>query len=298
MRLIAASPFTPRWEPLAPREVGPGEVRVQTRLSALSVASELSVLQGGPFPSPLGYQTLGTVTAAGPGVTLPVGARVVTTLGHAAWGVHGAARVIPVPDDVPDRAALSVILAEETAKGLRRVQPAPHERVLVAGAGLLGLLSVVNLTRAGVHDVSVIEPRADRQALARQFGAREVYAPQDAPSDAFDVGVECSAAPAGFAALLGALRPCGRCVVLSDGNWGALTLTPDFHRKELSVVASSDGEDYAAHARWWWRHVSPVLEAMYPLTVAATDLPGLYARLDSPDRPVSVLVDWEMTPLL
>ena len=59
-----------------------------------------------------------------------------------------------------------------------------------------------NLTRAGVHDVSVIEPRADRQALARQFGAREVYAPAAAPRDAFDVGVECSAAPAGFAALL------------------------------------------------------------------------------------------------
>lgn len=297
MRLIAASPFTPRWEPLAPRGVGPGEVRVQTRLSALSVASELSVLRDGPFPSVLGYQTLGTVTEAGLGVTVPVGARVVTTLGHAAWGVHGAARVIPVPDDVPDRAALSVILAEETAKGLRRVQPAPHEWVLVAGAGLLGLLSVVNLTRAG-HDVSVIEPRADRQALARRFGAHEVYGPEDAPRDAFDVGVECSAAPAGFAALLGALKPRGRCVVLSDGNWGALTLSPDFHRKELSVVASSDGEDYAAHARWWWRHVSPVLEALYPLTVAATNLPGLYARLDSPDRPVSVLVDWERTPLL
>ena len=224
-------------------------------------------------------------------MTLPVGARVVTTLGHAAWGVHGASRVIPVPDDVPDRAALSVILAEETAKGLRRVQPAPHERVLVAGAGLLGLLSVVNLTRAG-HDVSVIEPRAHRQALARQFGAHEVYGPEDAPRDAFDVGVECSAAPAGFAALLGALRPCGRCVVLSDGNWGALTLTPDFHRKELSVVASSDGEDYAVHARWWWRNVSPVLEALYPVTVAAADLPDLYARLSTPDRTVSALVEW------
>ena len=291
MRLIAAAPLTPRWEPLAPRGVGPGEVRVQTRLSALSVASELSVLRDGPFPSALGYQTLGTVTEAGPGVTLPVGARVVTTLGHAAWGVHGASRVIPVPDDVPDRAALSVILAEETAKGLRRVQPAPHERVLVAGAGLLGLLSVVNLTRAG-HDVSVIEPRADRQALARQFGAHEVYGPEDAPRDAFDVGVECSAAPAGFAALLGALKPRGRCVVLSDGNWGALTLTPDFHRKELSVVASSDGEDYAVHARWWWRNVSPVLEALYPVTVAAADLPDLYARLSTPDRPVSALVEW------
>lgn len=291
MRLIAAAPLTPRWEPLAPRGVGPGEVRVQTRLSALSVASELSVLRDGPFPSALGYQTLGTVTEAGPGVTLPVGARVVTTLGHAAWGVHGASRVIPVPDDVPDRVALSVILAEETAKGLRRVQPAPHERVLVAGAGLLGLLSVVNLTRAG-HDVSVIEPRAHRQALARQFGAREVYGPEDAPRDAFDVGVECSAAPAGFAALLGALKPRGRCVVLSDGNWGALTLTPDFHRKELSVVASSDGEDYAVHARWWWRNVSPVLEALYPVTVAAADLPDLYARLSTPDRPVSALVEW------
>ena len=72
-----------------------------------------------------------------------------------------------------------------------------------------------------------------------------------------------------------------------------LTLTPGFHRKELSVVGSSDGEDYAAHARWWWPHVSPVLAALYPLTVPAAGLPGLYARLGRPDRPVSVLVDWK-----
>ncbi|WP_407540807.1 hypothetical protein Q0M94_05265 [Deinococcus radiomollis] len=41
-------------------------------------------------------------------------------------------------------------------------------------------------------------------------------------------------------------------MVLSDGSWGELILSPLFHRHELTVIASSDGEDYSAYARWLW----------------------------------------------
>ena len=80
--------------------------------------------------------------------------------------------------------------------------------------------------------------------------------------------------------------------MLSDGNWGALGLPPAFHTRELSVVASSDGEDYAAYARWLWMNGDPTLESLFGQTITPIELPALYARLHTWPRPVSVLVDW------
>lgn len=291
-RLTVTAPNEFRWEEMELPPPSPGEVRVRTILSAVSVSSELSVVRGGLSPWRLGYQTLGVVEVAGAGVELKPGVRVITTLGHASAGIHRAERIMAVPDHIPDRRALAVVLGEETHKGIRKVAPQPQERVLVAGAGLLGLLSVFNLTRRDVGDVTVLEPDEQRRNLALAFGAASVHAPGHLPHDAYDVGLECSAAPAGFAELLSHLRPGGRCCVLSDGNWGALSLPPAFHSRELSVVASSDGEDYQAYARWLWDHADPVLERLFPETIKPEDLPATLARLRDWPRPVSVAVDW------
>lgn len=268
-----------------------GEVSVHTCLSALSVASELGLLRGGPFPARLGYQTLGVVGQVGPACTLTPGQRVVTTLGHASAGIHPQAAVVAVPEEVSDRAALCVILGEETQKGIRKLAPQPGERLLVAGAGLLGLLSVFNLTRRGFGDVTVLEPDPQRRALAARFGAVAV-APGELTRDDYHAGLECSASPAGFAELLSHLRPGGRACVLSDGNWGALTLPAAFHRRELTVLASSDGDDYHAYAQWLWDNTDPVLESLHAQTITAAELPGIYPELMTLPRPVSVLVRW------
>ena len=226
MALIVTAPFVLDWTPDDTRTPAPGEVRVRTLLSALSVSSELSTVASGPFPARLGYQTLGVVEERGAGVSLPLGARVVSTAGHVSHSLYQEAALIPVPEHVPDRVALTAILGEETHKGIRKLAPQPGEAVLVVGAGLLGLLSVFNLTRRGVTRVTVLEPDADRRALALVFGAAQAHAPGGLPHDHFDVALECSASPAGFAEGLRHLRPGGRAVVLSDGNWGALSLPP------------------------------------------------------------------------
>ena len=137
----------------------------------------------------------------------------------------------------------------------------------------------------------MLEPDPARRALAEAFGA-VACSPGELPHDAFDVGFECSAAPAGFADLLAHLRPRGRACVLSDGNWGALSLPPTFHTRELSVVASSDGEDYPAYATWLWRHADPLLARLYGDMVSPAELPATYTRLCALPRPVSVVVRW------
>ena len=262
----------------------------------MSVSSELSVVEGQveglTYPHKLGYQTLGVVEARGLDVSLPLGTRVMCTAGHTDFSRHRAERLIAVPEHVPDRVALTAILGEETHKGIRKLAPQPGEAVLVVGAGLLGLLSVFNLTRRGVTRVTVLEPDADRRALALDFGAAQAHAPGGLPHDHFDVALECSASPAGFAEGLSHLRPGGRAVVLSDGNWGALSLPPAFHQRELRLMASSDGEDYAAYARWLWEHADALLERLFQWEITPQGLPAVYERLRQLPRPVSALVNW------
>lgn len=290
-QLVASAPFQVEWQPLFSRPLQAGEVRLHTRLSAISVASELSLLRDGPFPRKLGYQTLGTVTEAAPETGFSCGQRVVSTLGHTSGGIASAGRVFAVPDHMADRQSLCLVLGEETHKGIRKVAPQTAENVLIAGAGLLGLLSVFNLTRRGIADVTVLEPDPQRRALAQRLGAK-AFAPDALPHDQFDVGLECSASPAGFGELLRHLRPAGRCVVLSDGNWGGLVLPPEFHARELSLVASSDGEDYQAYASWLWQHADSELERLFQQTIRPDELPATVQRLRQWPRPVSVVVDW------
>jgi len=295
-RLTLCAPRTLAWEEHLLPPPGRGEVRTRTLLSAVSIGSELGQVEGRPltatFPVRLGYQTLGVVEAAGQGVRLRAGTRVITTLGHAGGGLHRAEDVLTVPSGVPDRVALAAILGGETHKGLRKLRPQAGEAVLVAGAGLLGLLTVFNLTRRAVRGVTVLEPDPERRALALAFGAAQAVPPGHLPHDAFDLGFECSASPAGFAELLSHLRPGGRACVLSDGNGGTLGLPPAFHARELTVTASSDGEDYPAYARWLWANVDPVLARLFGETVLPDELPGAFVRLAVWPRPVSLVCDW------
>ena len=281
------------WESRPLPSPGPGQVLVESLLSAISVASELSLVEGrveSPLPRTLGYQTLGRIMEAGEGVSLPTGTRVMTTSGHTSAAVLDAHRCIVVPPHVPDRVALAAVLGEETHKGIRKVAPLPHERVLVAGAGLLGLLTVFNLTRRGITHVSVTEPDPQRRKLARAFGTALVTG--GAQNETFDVGFECSASPEGFTDLLDKMRPGGRVCVLSDGNGGRLALPPSFHRRELSVVASSDGENYQAYADWLWTQPEPLLERLFESSIRPSELIMCYQRLQQLPRPISVVVEW------
>jgi alcohol dehydrogenase len=153
---------------------------------------------------------------------------------------------------------------------------------------------------------TVIERGAAVRALAlgdrvvafyghRALGARRATAP-DAPGwpEDYAAGCECSARDAAFAFLQAHLRVGGRICVLADGNREPLQLAPSFHARELLVVGSSDGWDYAQHAHWYFACVragSPALEAIFDESVTAAELPATFARLArGAVTPVKVLV--------
>jgi (R,R)-butanediol dehydrogenase/meso-butanediol dehydrogenase/diacetyl reductase len=84
-----------------------------------------------------------------------------------------------IPDGVDLRTAA---LAEPVAvalRGVRRADAKAADRVLVTGAGPIGLLTVAVLNAEGVSDVTVSEPSPKRRALALKVGAARVIAPEE-----------------------------------------------------------------------------------------------------------------------
>ncbi|MBV8462410.1 MAG: alcohol dehydrogenase catalytic domain-containing protein [Acidimicrobiales bacterium] len=85
--------------------------------------------------------------------------------------------LIMIPDSLPTRVAA---LAEPTAIALHAVRVGgvePDDRVLVTGAGPVGLLIVAVLRAQGTSDITVSEPSAVRRQQALDVGARRVIAP-------------------------------------------------------------------------------------------------------------------------
>ncbi|PJF38768.1 MAG: alcohol dehydrogenase, partial [Phototrophicales bacterium] len=89
----------------------------------------------------------------------------------------------------------------------------------------------------------------------------------------------------------------GRICILADGNREPLTLAPDFHAKELTLVASSDGWDYHQHAAWFFeviRREKPPLAQLFEHEMMATQLLQIFEKLATGElSPVKILVRYK-----
>ena len=205
------------------------------------------------------------------------GDRVIAFYGHRSHAIIPEAKAIAVPNDIPDALALLAILTCDVSKGIQKVDPKPNESVLITGAGTIGLLTVFMLKALGMQTVDVVEPLAERRAMALQLGARMAILPQEITKggELYPVAFECSSRDTAFKLLQGKTKREGRICILSDGNIEPLTLTPAFHEKELMIVGSSDGWDYQEHAKWFFsivREHSHNLENLFDYQTTADNL--------------------------
>ncbi|MFS0900448.1 zinc-binding dehydrogenase [Mycolicibacterium litorale] len=159
--------------------------------------------------------------------------RTVRKAGHEAldsdWGLSGGyARHVLLPhglaiaivdDDLPDKIAAPAACATSTV--MAAIERAGHltgRRVVVVGAGMLGLAAVAAAATAEASEVVAVDPNPRRRDLARLFGATEVAASLDADRN-HDVLLEFSGSSAalqqglrtldvqGVAVLAGAVAP-------------------------------------------------------------------------------------------
>ncbi|MBB3082403.1 NAD(P)-dependent alcohol dehydrogenase [Geodermatophilus sabuli] len=241
-------------------EPGPGQVVV--RVASVGVCgSDTHYYDHGRIgrfvvesPLVLGHEAAGEVTALGPGVTsVQVGQRVSIEPGvpdltceqclagrynlcpdmqffatppidgaFAEYVVVHSAFAHPVPESISDDAAA---LLEPLSVGIwacRKGGVSAGSRVLVTGAGPIGLVSVQAARAFGATEVVVSDVNPERLALARDLGATDVVDARtarvtDLPRPP-EVLLECSGHPAATGEGIRALDRAGRAVLVGMGG--------------------------------------------------------------------------------
>lgn len=208
-------------------------------------------------PEPLGHEFAGTVAEVGPDVDterLPVGARVCVNPIYACGSCSRCARgwphlcaairfhgcfsgrggglatrtvvsqemAVPLPDAVSFGAGA---LVEPLAVGLHAVDMSeigPGTRVVVVGAGPIGVSTALAARLAGIDDVLLIERSEQRRRRVGAMGL-EVVEPDAARRVEADVAFECGGSSSSLAFAVDAVRAKG-CVVIVAAHHGLLPL--------------------------------------------------------------------------
>jgi L-iditol 2-dehydrogenase len=204
-------------------------------------------------PLVLGHEASGTIRAVGSDVTdRTVGERVAMepqeTCGHctqclsgrynlcpdvvffatppvdgafAQYVVLDAARAHPVPDSLSVEAAALIEPLSVAVWAARKSAIEPGDRVLVIGAGPVGLLCADVARARGASWVGVADTNDDRLAVARDRGASATVnvlaGPLVEQVDAVDVVLECSGATPAVQSAFAVAAPAARIVLVGMG---------------------------------------------------------------------------------
>jgi threonine dehydrogenase-like Zn-dependent dehydrogenase len=270
--------------PLPP--LAPGEARVRSQFSGISRGTERLVFHGAvgcsewermrcpmqegafPFPVKYGYCAVGTVEA-GPA----------DCLGHSVFCLHPhqdvfqvpADRLAIVPDRVPPRRATLAANMETALNALWDGGAGPGDRIVVVGAGVVGLLVASLAVRLPGAAVTVVDVEAGRRPLAEALGAG-FAGPDAAPGEA-DLVFHASASAAGLDT---ALACAGVEATVVEMSWYGdkpvqIGLGGAFHSRRLRLVSSQVGE-VSPGRRPRWDYARRMAAALSLLDQPALDL--------------------------
>ena len=158
---------------------------------------------------------------------------------HAEYATLPLANLLRVPKSVTDEAAVFTEPIAAAVEILQQVHIAPTDRVLLIGAGRLGQLIAQVLVLTGAH-VCVVARHEQQRALLH---ARSIHtlAEDEIGPRRWDVVVEATGSPSGFALARTALRPRGT-LVLKSTYAGEITLNLSrFVVDEITVIGSRCG---------------------------------------------------------
>jgi (R,R)-butanediol dehydrogenase/meso-butanediol dehydrogenase/diacetyl reductase len=211
---------------------------------------------------------------------------------------------IPVPNGLPDEHAAMAEPLSVAVRAVRRGRLAPGETVAVFGAGAIGLFCLQVARAAGAGEVFVVEPLANRRALARQLGASEVIDPtQVQPPEALrkltrgvgpDLVLEASGGVAVTPVAIDSARKAGRIVLVglpiapSQYNFFNIVAT---EKEIIGSLSHVYDEDYATAVRWLGDGrvlAEPLISARVPLARLIAD--GLDRLEQRPAETLKIII--------
>ncbi|MFF2650720.1 NAD(P)-dependent alcohol dehydrogenase [Streptomyces sp. NPDC058045] len=299
-------------------EPGPREVLV--RITSLGICgSDVSFFRHGRLghsvfraPVVLGHEPAGEVVACGSGATrhrpgqrvsvepgIPCGTCAQCRTGHynrcadirflsdpphdgamQEYVVVHEAFAHPVPDRLSDDAAALIEPLSVALWAARRGRIGAGDRVLITGAGPIGLLSAQVARALGATEIAVSDVNPARLAVASDFGATTTILSADAPAAAAEVSptvlVECSGSPRALADTLPGTAAGGRVVLVGMGPEEVSLPLGLVQQRELTVGGVfryantwETGIELAASGRV---DLDGLVTDRFPLTGAATAL--------------------------
>jgi threonine dehydrogenase-like Zn-dependent dehydrogenase len=222
-----------------------------------------------PFPVKYGYSVVGE---------LADGSRVFVLHPHQDRFVAPAAMCIPVPDAIPSRRAVLAANMETALNVCWDSEPLAAERIMVIGAGIVGLLTAALLARVPAAKVTVVDIDPARAPLAERFGCTFAL-PGEAPPDQ-ELIVHASASEGGLKLALDRAAFEARIVEASwygDADF-AVPLGESFHARRLRLIATQVGA-VAPRMRGRRTHAQRLATAL-----ALLDDPAYDMLLEGPTR--------------
>ncbi len=236
--------------------VAPGDVGVRMLWSGISRGTERLVAEGRvpeseharmrapfqqgdfPFPVKYGYAAVGVVEQ-GPAPLL--GKTVFALHPHQSFFTVPASAVTPLPAALPPRRAILAANMETALNAVWDGAAAPGDRIAVVGAGAVGLMTAMILSRMPGADVTLLDVLTERGDIAAQLGVKFAGV-EGAPRDC-DLAFHTSATAAGLATALDTLGPDATLVEMSWHGAGEtpVALGGAFHSRRLRIQSSQVG---------------------------------------------------------
>lgn len=177
------------------------------------------------------------------------------------------ANLHPIPDDVSDDVAVFVEPLAAAFEILEQLHVAPGTRAVLLGDGKLGSLIALVLLQAGV-DLTVVGRHPHKLARLEAHGARAAY---DDVDGEFELAIEATGSPSGFARARSLLAPRGTLVLKSTFH-GAIEIdTAPIVIDEITIVGSRCGPFVPAISALAARRIDPsaLIDEVVPLSHGA-----------------------------
>ena len=146
--------------------------------------------------------------------------------------------IFRISSDVPDEVLCPANCATATvAAAIRQVPIVSNKRVLIIGAGMLGISAIAFVKTKGASQISVIEPDDDRNKLAFAFGADHVADNISKISERFDIIFDFSGSSSAIEQAVSAVDLGGTIVLVGTvAPSPAISLDPEFVVRNLITI--------------------------------------------------------------
>ncbi|MGH7903142.1 MAG: zinc-dependent alcohol dehydrogenase [Candidatus Dormibacteraceae bacterium] len=296
MRLaVVSNPGVVEIREAAVPKLRPGQLLIETHISGISAGTELMVLDGTlpsvarglvRYPLVPGYENVGRVVAAAPGVMGFREGGWVCSEGspsfqglQSCWGGHSeyvqveGKEAFPLPAGMAPETAVFTVLASIALHGIQRGRVRIGETVAIFGQGAVGLLALQICRLAGAERLIAVDRLPSRLELARQAGADDTVLVEGGDEAAVaraadeivrlthgrgaDLVVEVTGSPQVASAAVVACRERGRFLLLGMYPSPVRLDCWDLYTRELEILSSRGAgpkEDLPlAYEPWTWR---------------------------------------------